>query len=86
MTHDADPDVADYVSHEQFRVGRPHRRFRVILNPKLARGYLRQRQRLWLLPIVIFIIGAGLALAFAGQTVASALLVFAGVALNRVVV
>ena len=84
MTHDADPDVADYVSHEQFRTGLPRGRFRVIVNPKLARGYLRQR--LWLLPIVIFIIGAGLAFAFAGQTVASALLVFAGVALNRAVV
>ena len=81
MTHDADPDVADYVSHEQFRAGLPRGRFRVIVNPKLARGYLRQR--LWLLPIVISIIGAGLAFAFAGQTVASALLVFAGVALNR---
>ena len=84
MTHDADPDVADYVSHEQFRAGLPRGRFRVIVNPKLARGYLRQR--LWLLPIVISIIGAGLAFAFAGQTVASTLLVFAGVALNRAVV
>lgn len=84
MTHDADPDVADYVSHEQFRAGLPRGRFRVIVNPKLARGYLRQRLRL--LPIVIFIIGAGLAFAFAGQTVVSALLVFAGIALDRVVV
>ena len=84
MTHDADPDFAEYVCHEQFRAGLPHGRFRVIVNPKLARGYLRQR--LWLLPIVIFIIGAGLALAFTGRTVASALMVFAGVALNRAVV
>ena len=84
VTYDADREFADYVSHNEFRAGLPHGRFRVIVDPKLARGYLRQR--LWLLPIVIFIIGIGLALAFVGQTLAGALVVFAGIALNRVVI
>lgn len=84
MTIDADPVFAEYVSHEEFRAGLLRGGFRVIVNPRLARGYVRQR--LWLLPVVMPLIGAGVALAFTGSTWSGALLVFAGIALNRAVV
>ncbi|MGV3573008.1 MAG: hypothetical protein ACO1PB_20630 [Ramlibacter sp.] len=76
-------NLAPYVSHDDFRSGLPQGRFRVVVDPKLARGWVRQR--LWLLPIVMAMIGAGVALALGGATWPGAALVFAGVALNRVV-
>ena len=84
MTFNADPNLAEYVSHDEFRTGLPNGRFRVIVNPKLARGYVGQR--LWLLPVVLPIIGAGVALALSGSTIAGGLLVVVGIALNRAVV
>ena len=83
MTVDADPHLADYVSHEEFRAGLSRGRFRVIVDPKRARGYVVQR--LWLLAVVIAMLGVGIALAVTGSTWSGALLVFAGVALNRTV-
>ncbi|QJW84905.1 hypothetical protein HK414_18955 [Ramlibacter terrae] len=78
-----DENLAEYVSHDDFRTGLPQGRFRVIVDPKLARGWVRQR--LWLLPIVMAMIGAGLALALGGATWPGFGLVFAGVAVNRLV-
>ena len=42
-------DFAEYVSHEEFRAGLAAGRFRVVVNPKLAR---RQAQRLLLIVVV----------------------------------
>jgi hypothetical protein len=79
----AAPDLAEFVSHEEFIAGLPRGRFRLIVDPKLARRFVAQR--LWLFPWVTAVIGAGMALAFTGSTWPGGLLVLAGVALNRVV-
>lgn len=83
MSIEAEPEFAEYVSHEEFRAGLPRGRFRVIVDPKLAPAYVRQR--LWLLPLVLATIGAGLVLALSGATWPGGLLVFAAVAVNRAV-
>ncbi|HEY0823686.1 MAG TPA: hypothetical protein VGD76_07860 [Ramlibacter sp.] len=76
-------EFAEYIGHEEFRAGLPAGRFRVVVNPKLARRYVAQR--LLLIVFVMPIIGVGLALALTGRTWPGALLVAAGVLLNRVV-
>ena len=79
----ADADFAEFVAYEDFRSGLPAGRFRVVVNPKLARRYVAQR--LLLLVIVTPLIGAGIALALTGRTWPGALLIAAGVVLNRAV-
>jgi hypothetical protein len=74
---------AEWIPHEEFRTGLPSGRFRVIVDPKLARRYVAQR--LLLIVVVMPVIGIGLALALTGRTWPGALLVAAGVLLNRVV-
>ena len=74
---------AEYVAHEEFRAGLPAGRFRVVVNPKLARRYVAQR--LLLLVIVMPVIGAGIALAMLGAIWGGAAVVALGIALNRVV-
>ena len=74
-------DFAEYIAHAEFRSGLPAGRFRVIVNPKLARRYVAQR--LMLMVVLMPVIGVGLALALTGQTRLGAFLVFGGVALNR---
>lgn len=76
-------DFADYVAHEEFRAGLPAGRFRVVVDPKLARRYVSQR--LLLLVVVMPVIGLGIALALLGAVWAGAAVVAAGIALNRVV-
>lgn len=80
---DATQEFAEYVAYDDFRSGLPAGRFRVVVNPKLARRYVSQR--LLLLVVVMPVIGIGLALALLGATWMGAVLVFAGVALNRIV-
>ncbi|WP_222623139.1 hypothetical protein [Ramlibacter cellulosilyticus] len=79
----AEAGYAEYVAHEEFRSGLPAGRFRVVVDPKLARRYVAQR--LLLLVIVMPVIGVGIALALTGSTWAGAVLVALGVLLNRVV-
>lgn len=83
MASASDGEFAEHVPFEDFRSGLPAGRFRVIVNPKLARRYVAQR--LLLLVVIMPLIGIGLALALLGATWGGALLVFAGVALNRVI-
>jgi hypothetical protein len=78
----AGTQYAEYVDFEEFRAGLPAGRFRVIVNPKLARRYVSQR--LLLVVLLMPLIGIGLALALLGATWAGAALVFGGVALNRI--
>jgi hypothetical protein len=79
----AGEDFAEYIPHEDFRAGLPAGHFRVVVDPKLARRFVAQR--LLLVVVVTPVIGAGLALALTGRTWPGALLVAAGVLLNRVV-
>jgi hypothetical protein len=57
-------DVVPHIAHEEFRNGVRHGRFRVVINPKLARPYVVQRTRVNGLAIVL--IGAGAVLALGG--------------------
>lgn len=79
----ANPDFAEYVAHQEFASGLPAGRFRVVVNPKLARRYVAQR--LLLMVVVLPVIGVGIALVLTGHTWGGALLVAGGVLLNRVV-
>ena len=83
MAQAADGDCAEYVPYEDFRSGLPAGRFRVIVDPKLARRYVSQR--LLLIVLVLPLIGVGMALALTGRPWPGALLVAGGVLLNRVV-
>ena len=76
-------EFAEYIAHEEFRAGLPAGRLRVVVDPKLARRYVAQR--LMLIVVVMPVIGVGLALALTGRTWPGALMVAAGVLLNRVV-
>jgi hypothetical protein len=79
----AQGEFAEYVSHEEFRAGMPAGRFRLVVDPKLARRWVSQR--LLLVVLVLPIVGVGIALVLMRQTWPGALLVAAGVLLNRVV-
>jgi hypothetical protein len=79
----ADGDFAEFIPHGDFRAGLPAGHFRIVVDPKLARRYVAQR--LMLIVVVIPVIGVGLALALSGRTWPGALLVAAGVLLNRLV-
>jgi hypothetical protein len=83
MGEQADGEFAEYVAYEDFRSGLPAGRFRVVIDPKLARRFVSQR--LMLIVLVLPIIGVGIALALTGRTWPGALLIGAGVLLNRVV-
>lgn len=83
MTDAAAGEFAEYVAYEDFRSGLPAGRFRVIVDPKLARRYVSQR--LMLIVVVVPLIGVGMALALTGRPWGGAALIAAGVLLNRVV-
>ena len=83
MTEAADGEYAEYVAYEDFRSGLPAGRFRVIVDPKLARRYVSQR--LMLVVVVLPVIGVGMALALTGRTWPGLALIATGVLLNRVV-
>ena len=83
MADSAGEEFAEYVAWEDFRGGLPAGRFRVVVDPKLARRYVSQR--LMLIVLVLPIVGVGIALALTGRTWPGALLIGAGVLLNRVV-
>lgn len=79
----AEEETVEYVSHEEFRAGLPAGHFRVVVNPKLARRFVAQR--LMLMVVLMPVIGVGIALVLTGHTWGGALLVFAGVGLNRLI-
>ena len=83
MGKPADTEYADYVAFEEFRAGLAAGRFRVVVDPKLARRYVSQR--LLLIVILMPLIGLGIALALLGARWTGALLVAAGVVLHRAV-
>jgi hypothetical protein len=77
----AEQEFAEFVPYAEFRAGLPAGRFRVVVNPKLARRFVSQR--LLLMVVLMPVIGVGIALVLTGRTWLGAFLVFAGVALNR---
>ncbi|WP_418317030.1 hypothetical protein [Piscinibacter sakaiensis] len=76
-------ETAEYIPFEEFRNGLPFGRFRVIVNPVLARRFVAQRTHAT--PLAIAIIGIGIATALAGHVWTGALLVAVGVLLRRAV-
>lgn len=83
MSDPADDAFVPYVPHDEFRTGLPHGRFRVVVNPALARPWVVQRTRINVLAATVIVVGAALALA--GQSVAGAVLVGLGVVASRLV-
>jgi hypothetical protein len=79
--HDA--DTVPFVAHDEFRTGLPHGRFRIVVNPVLARRYVVQRTRIDLLALSL--IGAGAVLALTGQPWGGLALVATGIVANRLV-
>ena len=76
-------DTVPYIPHAEFRNGLPFGRFRVVVNPALARPFVVRRTRIDLVAILVISVGAAIALA--GQAVAGAALVVVGIAANRLV-
>ena len=75
--------TAEFVPHEEFRSGLPSGRFRVVVDPRLARRYVTQR--LHLIGFSVAAIGVGIVLALGGQPWPGAALVFAAIVVKRVV-
>ena len=69
--------------HAEFRAGLPHGRFRVVVNPALARPYVVHRTRVNVLAMLA--ICGGAALALAGQAWGGVALVAVGIGGNRLV-
>ncbi|MCZ8253990.1 MAG: hypothetical protein O9318_16100 [Hylemonella sp.] len=80
---DADGGEGIYVPYEEFRVGLPAGRFRVIVNPDRARKYVKHR--LLLTALILPIIGTGIGMAFYGYRWLGLGLVIFGVLAHRLV-
>ena len=80
---ESDSAFVPYVAHDEFRNGAARGRFRIVVNPVLARPYLVRRTRIDLLAVLTIVAGAALALA--GQGGAGVVLVGLGVVANRLV-
>jgi hypothetical protein len=72
-----------YVPYEEFRIGLPAGRFRVIVNPDRARKYVKHR--LLLTALILPIIGTGIGMAFYGYRWLGLGLVIVGVLAHRLV-
>lgn len=83
MNADHAEDDVPYVPHEEFRVGLPAGRFRVVVNPALARPYIVHRTRVNAVSFSLICLGAALALS--GQGVGGLVLVALGIGANRLV-
>jgi len=79
----ADAASAEYVAFDDFRSGLPRGRFRVIVNPDLARRFVARQTHAT--PVAIAIVGSGIASALAGYPVAGVMLVVAGIVLRRAI-
>ncbi|HET9976102.1 MAG TPA: hypothetical protein VFQ20_01600 [Burkholderiaceae bacterium] len=77
----ATDDTVPHIAHDEFRAGARYGRFRIIVDPALARPWVVRRTRVDLLAIVL--IGAGAVLALGGQAWTGLVLVALGIAANR---
>ncbi|MDQ9170054.1 hypothetical protein Q8A64_06465 [Oxalobacteraceae bacterium R-40] len=73
----------EFIPFNEFKNGLPFGRFRVIVNPKLAQKYMKDR--LNLVPVALILIILGLALAFYGARFFGGAMVVIGVVINRLV-
>ncbi len=69
------------IEHAEFRNGLPHGRFRIVINPALARPYVVRRTRIDV--VAATAIGIGAVLALSGQAVPGVVLVALGIVANR---
>ena len=76
-------EEAQLIPYAEFCRGLPAGHFKLIVNPKLARIFIRQR--LMLMPMSLTIAGVGIALALTGQPWWGLGLVVAAVLLNRLI-
>ena len=70
------PDGAEFIPFDEFRNGLPHGRFKVIVNPSLAPGFVAYATHAT--PLALALIGPGIAMAVYGLQLVGALLVAAG--------
>lgn len=73
----------EFIPFNEFKNGLPFGRFRVIVNPKLALKYMKDR--LNTVPVTLMLIVVGLALAFYGARWIGGAMVVIGVVINRVI-
>ncbi len=78
-----DADFVPFIAHEEFREGLPFGRFRVVVNPELARRYVVQRTHVHLLAVAL--IGGGAVMALSGNAWGGLVLVALGIVGNRLV-
>lgn len=81
MSNAPDDDSVPHIPHAEFCAGLPQGRFRIVVNPTLARPFVARHARINVLAIAL--IGIGAALALSGLTQAGLVLVVLGIALNR---
>lgn len=78
-----DSDTVPYIPHQEFRNGLPYGRFRIVVNPTLARPFVVRRTRVdW---VAMGVISLGAVLALTGYPLGGAALVALGIAANRLV-
>lgn len=77
----AENESVPHIAHEEFRNGVRRGRFRIVINPQLARPYVVQRTRVN--GLAILLIGAGAVLALGGWAWTGLVLVGLGIAINR---
>ena len=80
---EADDDGVPYIAHDEFRHGAAQGRFRIVINPALARPYVVRRTRVDL--VAAAVIGSGALWALAGHAVPGIVLVALGIVANRLV-
>jgi hypothetical protein len=76
-------DTVPYIAHDEFRNGVAAGRWRIVVNPALARRYVVRRTRVDLLAVAV--IGAGAVTALSGHAWTGLLMVAVGVVANRLV-
>jgi len=79
----SDVEAVEDIPFEAFRAGLPAGRFRVIVNPDLARRYVAHRTHAT--PLALAIVGPGIACALAGWPWVGVALVGAGIGLRRAI-
>lgn len=80
---DAAPSSAEFVSHDDFRAGLPHGRFRVVVEPQAARRWVTRRLRL--AGVSVAVVGVGIVLALGGHPWPGAALVGGAIVVKRIV-
>ncbi|HET9822724.1 MAG TPA: hypothetical protein VFQ16_12955 [Burkholderiaceae bacterium] len=83
MSAEPTDDRVPFVPYDEFREGLPRGRFRVVVNPTLARPYIVHRTRVNAVSFSLICLGAALALA--GQGPGGLVLVALGIGANRLV-